>query len=116
MPLLRRLLCASAFALVLPGASAAAATITEFPLPSSGHGPLNIAAAPGGNKLAGRTVAKTIHARRRATYTVHLSKTSVASIAKRSTTLRTVAVSNTPYGRTNSTRLVRVPHQEKHKA
>ena len=49
MPLFRRLLCAAAFALALPGASAAAATITEFPLPTSGHGPLNIAAAPGGN-------------------------------------------------------------------
>ena len=69
-----------------------------------------------GNKLAGRAVAKTIHARKRATYSVHLSRTSVASITKRSTTLRTVAVSNTPYGRTNSTRLVRVAHQEKHKA
>lgn len=49
MPFFRRLRCAIAFTLALPVASAAAATVAEFPVPTSGHGPLNIAAAPGGS-------------------------------------------------------------------
>ena len=46
MSLFTRLLCAIAFTLAVRVASAAAATIAEFPVLTSGRWPVNIAAAP----------------------------------------------------------------------